>query len=89
MVLRVGFAHGQRVGTNQRGKGIANAQATVDVQTINFTFVPADVVIDVGDTVRWTFGALDGTAIAAADGSVTIPQLPLTTRWTTLVIERN
>ena len=33
----------------------ATAQSTIDVQSINLSFVPADITINVGDTVRWTF----------------------------------
>lgn len=41
-----------------------------------------------GETVAFQFGALQGTVQANADGSVTIPALPVTAEWTTLVIER-
>jgi len=34
--------------------GTATAD-TIDVQLINFSFVPANITIEVGDTVRWTF----------------------------------
>lgn len=42
-----------------------------------------------GESVRWRFGAMQGTATAAADGSVTVPALPLTTTATALEIERD
>lgn len=41
-----------------------------------------------GEAIAWTFGERTGTATASADGSVTVPDLPVTTAWTTLVLER-
>lgn len=40
------------------------------------------------EPVTWTFGAGSGSARADARGVVTIGPLPLTTSWTTLVVER-
>lgn len=42
-----------------------------------------------GERVRWRFGADEGTAKAAPDGTLTIPQLPLTAGWKSLVLERD
>lgn len=41
-----------------------------------------------GERITWSFGQVHGEAIADADGSVTIPDLPLTDAWTTLVLRR-
>jgi hypothetical protein len=41
-----------------------------------------------GERVSWSFGQVNGEAVAGPDGSVTIPRLPLTDAWTTLVIRR-
>jgi hypothetical protein len=41
-----------------------------------------------GESVRWSYGGASGTVQAGADGAVTIPQLPLTTTWTTLRLTR-
>lgn len=41
-----------------------------------------------GESVRWAFGGASGTVQAGADGAVTVPQLPLTTAWTTLRLTR-
>ena len=40
------------------------------------------------EPLAWTFGAASGTVAAGARGAVTIEALPLTTDWTTLVVER-
>lgn len=42
-----------------------------------------------GEIVRWRFGALQGKATAAADGSVTVPALPVTPTPTALELERD
>jgi hypothetical protein len=42
----------------------------------------------VGDEVRWSFGALEGTAATNPDGSITVVGLPLTHAWATLVLDR-
>jgi hypothetical protein len=41
-----------------------------------------------GETVRWAFGPGRGTVTADASGAVTVPRLPLTHRWTRLVLTR-
>ncbi len=41
-----------------------------------------------GEPIHWTFGPLEGTALADHTGAVTVPQLPLTTDWQTLVLQR-
>jgi len=41
-----------------------------------------------GERVTWSFGQANGEVIAGPDGSVTIPALPLTDTWTTLVLRR-
>ncbi|MFC1706118.1 hypothetical protein ACFL59_04740 [Planctomycetota bacterium] len=41
-----------------------------------------------GQPVSWSFGALSGTASADQDGVVTVPNLPLTSAWTRLVLEQ-
>lgn len=41
-----------------------------------------------GEIVDYRFGDVSGSAQANADGSVTIEDLPITSEWTTLVIER-
>lgn len=40
------------------------------------------------ETVRWSFGDLEGTVTAQADGSVTVPQLGLDNTATTLILRR-
>lgn len=42
-----------------------------------------------GERVRWKFGGLTGSAVAAEDGSVSIPQLPLRAEATVLELERD
>jgi len=41
-----------------------------------------------GEVISWEFGGLAGEVVAGADGAVTVPQLPMTTTWTTLVLSR-
>lgn len=41
------------------------------------------------ESVRWRFGEVQGTAVAGADGSVTIPGLPLTTTPAVLELEHD
>lgn len=41
-----------------------------------------------GESVHWEFGADSGVVQAQADGSITVPQLPLTTSWTVLRMRR-
>ncbi|HEY8377158.1 MAG TPA: hypothetical protein VIK91_11745, partial [Nannocystis sp.] len=41
-----------------------------------------------GERVLWSFGQAHGEVLAAADGSVTIPNLALDTTWKTLVLRR-
>ena len=41
-----------------------------------------------GESVRWEFGGLMGLVDAAADGSVTVPQIPLDTERRTLLLTR-
>ena len=50
-------------------------------RTQNFQTLP-------GEVVHWTFGALEGTAVAGLDGAVTVEGVPLPTAWTTLVVGR-
>ncbi|MFW5739545.1 MAG: hypothetical protein ACOC1F_04190, partial [Myxococcota bacterium] len=41
-----------------------------------------------GEAIEWSFGEQSGTVTANADGSVTVPQLPLDVTKTTLVLTR-
>lgn len=41
-----------------------------------------------GERVAWSFGQDHGEVVAGPDGSVTIPALPLTDTWNTLVLRR-
>jgi hypothetical protein len=41
-----------------------------------------------GETLGYRFGGAQGTVTANDDGSVTVPSLPVSTEWTTLIIER-
>ncbi len=41
-----------------------------------------------GESVTWRFGTSSGAVEARDDDNVTIPQLPLTTDWTSLTLER-
>lgn len=42
-----------------------------------------------GEIVRWRFGSAEGTALTAADGSVTVPALPLGADAVSLELERD
>lgn len=42
-----------------------------------------------GEPIVWGFGATSGTVRAGDDGAVTIPQLPISDAWTTLVLTRS
>ena len=42
-----------------------------------------------GERIRWSFGAASGFVTAAADGSITVPRLPLRGEWVPLVLERS
>lgn len=41
-----------------------------------------------GEQVRWRFGNQSGEAVAAEDGSVTVPRLAIGTEWESLELER-
>ncbi len=41
-----------------------------------------------GESLAYRFGGVEGTVTANDDGSVTVPNLPVSTEWITLVIER-
>lgn len=41
-----------------------------------------------GERVLWSFGQARGEVLAGPDGSVTVPSLPLTAEWQTLVLRR-
>ncbi len=41
-----------------------------------------------GERLVWQFGALRGEVVADDDGSITLPELPLTTAWKTLTVRR-
>lgn len=42
-----------------------------------------------GEVVRWSFGDVSGTATADDAGRLTIPSVPVSAKWQTLVIERD
>ena len=42
-----------------------------------------------GEIMRWSFGDERGEAIADETGALTVPALPLTSEWTTLVVRRD
>jgi plastocyanin len=50
--------------------GASARASTIDVQQVNFGFVPQDITIHVGDTVRWHWSSFNHTVTEGTDGLI-------------------